>query len=245
MASLFLDVHPSKAELTIFLYGNCVLTASNVSGYSFWYMLLWVQADGSTACYALHYETVVALDLRSCFIEYEPIHIVTWGSNCACLGEILQVESPLRPVWSIVSINYINIDYIELMNIKFLGEIDIVIPQLPCLCSIANAVSSMVVFVNSDTSNSISSLTLQCVLWPWSVSPLSWFHVLMTGTELDDKEYKWCQGCRSPHFCSASTIATKMHVFNFSKQQDILSPHSKTPTMYQLRFRNHGCSNHN
>jgi hypothetical protein len=101
---------------------------------------------------------------------------------------VLGIVISVLPISS-TSINYINIDSIELMIIKFLSEIDIVILRLPCLFSIANVGSSMVVFVNSGTSNSVSSLTLQCALWLGSVSPLSWFHVLKAGEELDDKHY--------------------------------------------------------
>jgi len=48
MASLFVDVHSSKAKLTLFHIGNCSLIASRVSAYSLWQMLLRVVADGST-----------------------------------------------------------------------------------------------------------------------------------------------------------------------------------------------------
>jgi len=40
MASLFIDVHPSKAELTIIRDGNCFLSASTGSAYSFQQMVL-------------------------------------------------------------------------------------------------------------------------------------------------------------------------------------------------------------
>jgi len=48
MANLFVDVHPSKAKLTLFLDSNCILIASTVSAYSLWQILLRVVADGST-----------------------------------------------------------------------------------------------------------------------------------------------------------------------------------------------------
>jgi len=47
--SLFVDIHPSKAKLTIFLDSNCFLIASTVSEYSLWQLLLRVLADGSTS----------------------------------------------------------------------------------------------------------------------------------------------------------------------------------------------------
>jgi len=48
MASLFVDVHPSKAKLTLFHIGNCFLIASTVSAYSLRQMLLRVVVDGRT-----------------------------------------------------------------------------------------------------------------------------------------------------------------------------------------------------
>jgi len=48
MASLFVDVDPSKAKLTLFRSGNSFLIASTVSAHSLWQMLLWVVADGRT-----------------------------------------------------------------------------------------------------------------------------------------------------------------------------------------------------
>jgi hypothetical protein len=48
IASLFVDVHPSKAKLTLFRSGNCFLIVSTVSAYSLRKMLLRVVADGGT-----------------------------------------------------------------------------------------------------------------------------------------------------------------------------------------------------
>jgi len=48
MASLIVDVHPSKAKLTLFRNGNCFLIASMVSAYSLRQMLMRVVVDGST-----------------------------------------------------------------------------------------------------------------------------------------------------------------------------------------------------
>jgi len=49
MASLFIDVHPSKAPVTLCLNGNCILIASTVGEYSLWQVLLRVLADSSTS----------------------------------------------------------------------------------------------------------------------------------------------------------------------------------------------------
>jgi len=48
MANLFVDVHPSKAKLTLFRIGSCFLISSTVSGNSLRQMLLRVVADGSS-----------------------------------------------------------------------------------------------------------------------------------------------------------------------------------------------------
>jgi len=48
MASVFVDVHPSKAKLTLFRIANCFLIASTVSAYCLRQMLLRVVADSST-----------------------------------------------------------------------------------------------------------------------------------------------------------------------------------------------------
>jgi len=48
LASLFVEVHLSKAKVTSFHNGNCFLIASTVSAYSFRHMLLRVVADGRT-----------------------------------------------------------------------------------------------------------------------------------------------------------------------------------------------------
>jgi hypothetical protein len=48
MASLFVDVCPSKAKLILFRIGNCFFIASTVSAYPLWQMLLRVVADGRT-----------------------------------------------------------------------------------------------------------------------------------------------------------------------------------------------------
>jgi len=44
----FVDVHSSRAKLILFLDGNCFLSASTVSVYSLWQILLRVLADGNT-----------------------------------------------------------------------------------------------------------------------------------------------------------------------------------------------------
>jgi hypothetical protein len=48
MASMFVDIHPFIAKLTLFCNANCVIIASTVSAYSFQQMLLRVVADGRT-----------------------------------------------------------------------------------------------------------------------------------------------------------------------------------------------------
>jgi len=48
IANWFVDVHPSKAKLTLFVDGNCFLIPSTVSVYSLRQIVLRVLADGNT-----------------------------------------------------------------------------------------------------------------------------------------------------------------------------------------------------
>jgi hypothetical protein len=48
MASLLVDVHPSKAKVTLFRIGNCFLIAFTIRAYSLWQMVLRVLVDGRT-----------------------------------------------------------------------------------------------------------------------------------------------------------------------------------------------------
>jgi len=56
IANLFVDVHPSKGDQTLFHDGNFFLIASTVGNYALQQMLLRVLADGSTSllCNALY-----------------------------------------------------------------------------------------------------------------------------------------------------------------------------------------------
>ena len=56
IANLIVDVQRSKAKLTLFLDGNCLLIASTVSVYSLRQILLRVLVDGNTnlLCNALY-----------------------------------------------------------------------------------------------------------------------------------------------------------------------------------------------
>jgi len=49
IANVFIDIHPSKAKLTLFLEGNCFSIASTVNEYSLRQMLVRVLAKGSTS----------------------------------------------------------------------------------------------------------------------------------------------------------------------------------------------------
>jgi hypothetical protein len=69
--------------------------------------------------------------------------------------------SLLLPVWSILSVNSINIGETEQSNMNVLLELVNVIPRLPCLFNTAKAVSSIVVLVNSETSDSGNSYNFE------------------------------------------------------------------------------------
>ena len=58
-----------------------------------------------------------------------------------------------------MSVNDVNISKTKLSNMNFSGDLTIVIPRLPCLLKIANAVLSTVVLVNSETADCFSSFS--------------------------------------------------------------------------------------
>jgi len=82
-----------------------------------------------------------------------------------------------------------NISTTKLSNMNFFCNLIIVIPRLPCLFNMGNAVSSTVVLVNSETSHSVSSFNFAMCAFAASVSPWSWAHALMDAEKLDDKQY--------------------------------------------------------
>jgi len=100
---------------------------------------------------------VIGQGLISCCMECEPKHILTWGSVPRCFGEIWQFESPLLPVQSVLSVNSVSIHKTEILNLNFVCKPTIGIPQLPCLLSLAKAVSLTIELVNLVSSDTVKS----------------------------------------------------------------------------------------
>jgi len=156
MPNLYIDVQPSRAILTIFLDGNWFFIASTVgcipSG-------KWYSACRQTIAptlFCTHYMTAVAQGFILLSLESEQKQILTWGSNSRCHGEIRQFQSPSLPVWTDLSVTSVSICKTQMWKMNLLCKLTIVIPQLPCLFSLAKAVSSTIDLVNSITSNSVS-----------------------------------------------------------------------------------------
>jgi len=166
IASLFIDVHPSKAKLTLFRSGNCFIIASTVSAYCLRQMLLRVVADGRTrwSHNALYDRRSSRFDIaiyRIC-AETNPnmrywFHVSWWNSEVSkSLSASLE-----RFVchFSQYGLNWIS-------NMVFLCKLTIVIPRLSCLFRMAKAVSSTVELVNSVTSDSVNSFNF--ALWAFA-----------------------------------------------------------------------------
>jgi len=113
---------------------------------------LWTAALGH---FAMLYKTGVARDSILPPMAYAPKGILTCGSYCRCLGEIPMFYSLSLPDWSILSVNSVNMDETWMSNTNFLSKLTIVIPQLPTLLRMANAVSSTVKLFNSVTADSV------------------------------------------------------------------------------------------
>jgi len=108
----------------------------------------------------INYMTILALDLVLRSMEYERRQFLTGGSDSRWLGEMPQFESPSLSVWSVLCVSSVTIDMISLSNVNFFGDLTILIPQLPCLLSMAKAVSSTFELVDSVTSNSVKSFNI-------------------------------------------------------------------------------------
>ena len=110
--------------------------------------------------FVLYYMTVIALGLMLHSMEYQLKLILIWRWESRCHSDIRHFESQLLPVWSTLSINSVNWDKTEMSNMNFLSTLIILISQLPCLFSMAKAVSPTVEVVNMLTSNPVNSLNL-------------------------------------------------------------------------------------
>ena len=167
MANLFVDVHPSKAKLTLFRDGNCFLIASTVSAYSLRQRLPRVVADGSTRSSrnTLYDRPSSRFDIafHRIWAETNPymryrLHVSWWNS---------EVSKSLSGNFEhfVCHFNYYGLNWIS--DLIFLFILTIVIPRLPCLFTIAKAVSSTVVLVNLVTSLSVHSFNF--AMWSFAI----------------------------------------------------------------------------
>jgi len=166
MANLFVDVHPSKAKLTLFRNGNCFLIESTVSAYSLRQMLLRVVADGSTRssrnavydCRSSRFD----IAFHGICAETHPnmryrFHVSWWNSQvskslAASLERLVCHSSQYGTTW--------------MSNMTWLYELTIEFPRLPCLLKMAKAVSSTVELVNSVTCDPVNSFNF--AMWAFA-----------------------------------------------------------------------------
>jgi len=156
MASLFVDVYPSRAKLTLFGCGNCLVIASTVGAYSLWQMLIRVVPDGRTrssrnALYD-HRRSRFDIAFHGMWAETNPnmrqrFHVSWWHlevskSLSASLEHFVPHFSQYGATW--------------MSNMIFLCELTIVIPRHPSCIRMAEAVSSTVELVHSVTSDSVN-----------------------------------------------------------------------------------------
>jgi len=163
MASLFVDVHPSKAKQTLFRIRNCFLIASTVSAYSIQQMLLRVVADGRTRSSrnAFNNRGNSRFDIvfHGICAETNPnmreqFHVSWWNS---------EDSKSLAPSLKHFVCHFGQYGSNWISNMIYLCKLTIVIPRLPCLFRMAKAVSSTVELVNSVTSDSVNSFNF--VMW--------------------------------------------------------------------------------
>jgi len=164
MASLSVDVHPSKVKLTIFRNGNCFLIASTVSAYSLRQMILRVVADGRTASLrnVLYDRRSWRFDIafQRIWAETYPniwsrFHVSWWNS---------EVLKSLAASFERFVFHFYQYGLSGRWGLNFLCKLNIVITRLPCLFRIAKAVSSTVELVNSETFDSVNLFSFaRCV----------------------------------------------------------------------------------
>jgi len=166
MASLFVDVHPSKARPTLFLDSNCLVIASTVSACSLRHMLVMVIADGCTrlSCNALYDRRSSRLDIvfHGIWAETNP-DMREWFHMCWWNSELSKSLSASLERFDCHCVQY-GITWMS--NMIWLCELTIVIPRLPCLFSMAKTLSSTVELVNSVTADSANSFNF--AMWAFT-----------------------------------------------------------------------------
>jgi hypothetical protein len=90
-------------------------------------------------------------------------------------------------VYSVLSVNSVSIVKTRMVNLIFLCEHTIRIPQLPCQFSMAKAVSSTIELVKSVTSDTVNLFNFAICAFASKCLAIELAHVLMDGAELDDK----------------------------------------------------------
>jgi len=186
IASLFIDVYPSKHKVTLFRIGNYFLIVSTVSAYSLRQMLLRVVVDGRTRSSRNDLYDRRSSRIDRAFHGLCAKQIVTWGSDYTCLGDIRNFQSPYLPVWNVLSVISVSMDIIG-YQISFFSA-NLLLWFREFLVS-----SGWPKLFHPPSNWSIQwpltlliRVTLRCELLPASVSPLSWSRVLMDGEYLDD-----------------------------------------------------------
>jgi len=172
MAILFVDVHPSKAKLTLFHIGNCLLIASTGSAYSLRQMLLRVLADGRTrsSCNALYDHRCTRFDILFHGICAETNPNMSFRFHLS--WSICEVPKPLAASLERFVCHFGQYELNRISNMIFLCKLNIVILQLLCLLKMANAVSSTIELVNSVTSDSVSSFNFAMWAFPSDYFPI-------------------------------------------------------------------------
>jgi len=166
MASSFIDVHQSKAKLTLFPDRNCILIACMVSAYFLWQMFLRLMADSCTKSLRndLYDRLSSRFDIAFHGIWAETntnmrkgFHVSWWN---------LEVSTSLAARLEHLVCHFSQYGSTHLSNLIFLCELSSVIPRLPCLFRMAKAVSSTIELVNSVTSDSVNLINF--VMWAFA-----------------------------------------------------------------------------
>ena len=94
IANLFVDVHPSKTKLSLFLDCNCFIIASTVTDHSLQQILLRAGVDSSASSLCNAAYVPFALGLRLYCMEHELKLILTLCTDSRYFSKFQKIQSP-------------------------------------------------------------------------------------------------------------------------------------------------------
>ena len=172
MTSVFVDVHRSKAKLTLFRDGNSFLIVSTACAWYLQQMFPKLIADGSTRssrdALCDHRSSRCDVAFHRSWAETNPnmrkrFHVSWWNSD---------VSKYSAASLECVVHHFGQYGIICMWNMIWLCKVTIVIPQLPSLFRMAKAVPSTIKLVNSVTCDSVNLFNFAMIAFASKCFPI-------------------------------------------------------------------------